>query len=113
LRYSVQDSLEAGVPFVVTFATPEFCVSRVCGPVVDVVDLVRSEFEETGVRFIQVEIYQDNQPDLGVNQWVAEWNLNSEPWTFLVDGDGIIQGRFEGAFSADELRQAVAEKLPG
>ena len=35
-----RDSLEAKVPFVVTFATPKFCSSRTCGPVVDVVEEV-------------------------------------------------------------------------
>ena len=113
LRYSIEDSVEDGVPFVVTFATPEFCVSRVCGPVVDVVDEVRVEFEDTDVRFIQVEIYQENNPGLGVNEWVGEWMLNSEPWTFLVGPDGVITGRFEGAFSADELREAVQAQLIG
>ena len=38
LRYSVRDSLAAHVPFVLTFATPRWCSSRTCGPVVDVVD---------------------------------------------------------------------------
>ena len=32
LRYSVAESLKAGVPFVVAFATPAFCQSRTCGP---------------------------------------------------------------------------------
>ena len=41
LRYSVADSLDDRAPFVVAFATPKFCTSRACGPVVDVVDHVR------------------------------------------------------------------------
>ena len=41
LQYSVADSLSAKVPFVVTFATPKFCSSRTCGPVVDVVEEVQ------------------------------------------------------------------------
>ena len=44
LRYSWRDSLDAGVPFVVVFATPQFCVSRVCGPTVEVVQKAAQEF---------------------------------------------------------------------
>ncbi|MDQ2984926.1 MAG: hypothetical protein M3R70_13540 [Actinomycetota bacterium] len=51
LRHSVSESLAARAPFVVTFATPRFCVSRTCGPIVDVVDAVRRSFEPQGIRF--------------------------------------------------------------
>ena len=36
-RASVAEALAANEPFVVTFATPLYCQSRTCGPVVDVV----------------------------------------------------------------------------
>src|SRR2546430_12366879 len=39
-------SLHAHVPFVLVFATPAFCTSRTCGPVVDVVDAIRKRSEE-------------------------------------------------------------------
>ena len=111
LQYSVKESLEAGVPFVVTFATPKFCVSRVCGPVVDIVDAVRKKFESSDVRFIHVEVFQSNDPQQGYNQWMQEWNLPTEPWTFLVDGTGKIRARFEGLITAGELEQAVRDEL--
>jgi hypothetical protein len=112
LRYSVADSLKAHAPFVVTFATPAFCTSRACGPVVDVVDAVRKRFGGTGVRFIHIEIYRDNQPP-ETNQWVNEWRLRTEPWTFLVGRDGRIKARFEGSVSVDELNAAVRRYLVG
>jgi hypothetical protein len=111
LRHSVADSLEAKVPFVVTFATPKFCSSRVCGPVVEVVGEVARRLEGDGVRFIHVEVYEGNDPAQGLNQWMQEWNLPTEPWTFVVDGSGTIVDRFEGTFSVDELETSVREKL--
>src|SRR6185295_12886413 len=60
LQYSVADSLAAKVPFVVTFATPKFCTSRTCGPVVDVVEEVQHRLDGERVRFIHVEVYADN-----------------------------------------------------
>ena len=113
LRYSVADSLEAKVPFVVTFATPKFCASRTCGPVVDVVEEVARRFEGENVRFIHVEVFEDNDPAKGYNRWLREWKLRTEPWTFLVDRDGMIVARFEGTVSVDELETAVREKLAG
>jgi hypothetical protein len=107
LRYSVARSLQAHVPFVVTFATPRYCSSRTCGPVVDVVDQVRRRFPGGAVRFIHVEIYRDNDPRKGENRWVREWQLPSEPWTFLVGRDGRIKAKFEGPVSARELELAV------
>ena len=107
LRYSVADSVRRHAPFVVTFATPAFCSSKTCGPVVDVVDHVRKEFAGSGVRFIHVEIYKDNNPSKGFNRWVGQWQLPTEPWTFIVGRDGRIKAKFEGALSVGELAAAV------
>lgn len=107
LGSSIAGSLAARAPFVVVFATPKFCQSRTCGPVVDVVDSVRKRFARRGVRFIHVEIYRGNDPQNGLNRWVKEWRLPSEPWTFAVGRDGRIKAKFEGSVSARELAAAV------
>jgi hypothetical protein len=107
LRYSVADSLAAGVPFVVTFATPAFCESRTCGPVVDIVEEVERRSRGTGVRFIHVEVYEDNDPVKGLNRWMKEWHLRTEPWTFVVGADGRVVERFEGPVSVRELERSV------
>ncbi len=109
--YAIAESLRAHVPFVVTFATPRYCSSRTCGPVVDVVDQIRRRFANRAIRFIHVEIYQDNDPRKGENRWVREWRLPSEPWTFLVGRDGRIKGKFEGSVSVRELESAVRDLL--
>ena len=111
LRYSVAQSIAAHRPFVVVFATPKFCTSRTCGPVVGVVRSVGRRFRGRGLRFIHVEIYQDNDPALGRNQWVKEWHLPTEPWIFLVGADGRIKAKFEGAVSVAELAAAVRSRL--
>jgi hypothetical protein len=111
LRYSVADSLAAHKPFVLVFATPKFCSSRTCGPVVDVVDAVRTRFSRTGIRFIHVEIYKDNDPAKGFNRWVQEWHLPTEPWVFLIDRHGRIRGKFEGSVATAELVDAVRKDL--
>ncbi len=107
-QVSVARALAAHEPFVVAFATPQYCQSRTCGPVVDVVSAVRKRASSKGVRFIHVEISKDNDPAKGVNQWVTQWRLPTEPFTFVVDRKGVIRTKFEGAFSAAELARAVA-----
>jgi hypothetical protein len=108
-RSSVAAALAAKAPFVLAFATPKYCTSRTCGPVVDVVTDVRHKHEGEGIRFIHVEIYEDNDPTKGENRWVKQWNLPSEPWVFLVGADGTIKARFEGTVSVGELDAAVKQ----
>lgn len=111
LRTSVAAALAAHTPFVVTFATPRYCESRICGPVVDVVNQVRKRYADTPVRFIHVEIYKDNNPSKGRNRWVEQWHLPGEPWTFLVGRDGRIKAKFQGSVSTHELGEAIRRVL--
>ena len=107
LHPTVAAALAAKKPFVVTFATPLYCQSRTCGPVVQVVQAVAKRWQGKGVDFIHVEIYKDNDPAKGTNRWVNQWNLPTEPFTFVVDRTGIIRTKIEGAFSTGELDAAV------
>jgi hypothetical protein len=111
LRYSVAASLDAHRPFVVSFVSPAFCDSRTCGQVVDVVDAVRKRFSSRGLRFIHVEAYRDNDPRKGFNRWMRQWDLPSQPWTFLVGSNGRVMAKFEGGLSEAELTAAVRKTL--
>ena len=110
-RSSVADALADRAPFVLVFATPKYCTSRTCGPVVDVVSTVRRDHAGAGIRFIHVEIYEGNDPTRGENRWVREWKLPSEPWVFLVGPDGKVRDRFEGTVSVRELEASVRKHL--
>jgi hypothetical protein len=106
-RHSIAENLRDGRPFVVVFATPKFCTSRTCGPVVEVVSAVRQRHAAAELDFVHVEIYEGNDPAKGENRWVREWKLPSEPWVFLVGADGRVRARFEGPVSVRELDAAV------
>jgi hypothetical protein len=108
---SVAQALAAREPFVLAFATPKFCTSRTCGPIVDVVSRVRKQSSGTGVHFVHVEVFKGNDPAQGYNRWVRQWGLQSEPWVFLVGRDGRIKAKFEGPVSVRELRAAVESSL--
>ena len=52
-------------PIILLFATPQFCQSRVCGPVVDVAEQVKQLYGDKAA-FIHMEIFEDNDPDKGL-----------------------------------------------
>jgi hypothetical protein len=95
-------------PVVLVFATPQLCVSRVCGPVVDVAAQVKGAVGDR-VAFIHNEIYNGNDTSKGFRPQVRAYHLPTEPWTFVIDRRGRVSSRFEGALSVGELQRAVAK----
>ncbi|MFN8218051.1 MAG: thioredoxin family protein [Solirubrobacterales bacterium] len=99
-------------PIVLVFATPALCQSRVCGPVVDVAQQVADKYGDEA-EFIHMEVYNDNNPEKGVRPQLRAFGLQTEPWTFLIDRDGVVRDRIEGAYGVFELEQALKKILPG
>ncbi len=95
-------------PVVLTFATPQLCQSRVCGPVVDVVLQAKSAVGDD-VAFVHQEVFKDNKVEGGVRPQLGAWRLATEPWTYVIDREGIVSARFEGAMSVGELERAIAK----
>ena len=93
-------------PIVLLFATPQFCESRVCGPVVDVAEQVKQVYGDE-VAFIHMEIYEDNDPSNSVRPQVSAFHLPTEPWLFAIGRDGRITAEIEGAFGVEELTRVV------
>jgi hypothetical protein len=93
-------------PIILLFATPQFCQSRVCGPVVDVAEQVKQLYGDKAA-FIHMEIYKDNDPTKGANEQVRTFRLPSEPWLFAIERDGTIGEVIEGAFGVEALTKAV------
>lgn len=95
-------------PTVLLFSTPALCTSRVCGPMVDIEEQVKSE-TDADIAFIHQEVYNDNDPNKGVRPQLTDYGLKTEPWLFVVDKDGRVSTRIEGAFSVADLKDAVAK----
>lgn len=115
---SIAAAIAAKEPFIVVFATPKFCVSAQCGPTLDRVKPVAAANPDLTV--INVEPYELEDVEgqlqpvltndaLTLVQAARDWRLLSEPWIFVVDGDGIVTASFEGIVSEAELQAAVAE----
>jgi hypothetical protein len=99
-------------PIMLLFATPQFCQSRVCGPVVDVAQQLQHEDGDKAA-FIHMEIYNENDPGKHARPQVRAFDLPSEPWLFAIDSRGIVSSAIEGAIGVERmtaaLNKAVAE----
>ena len=95
-------------PVALLFATPALCQSRVCGPVVDVLAQAQSEDTSGKAAYITNEIYEENRVDRGLRSQPAAYRIPTEPWLFVLDANGKVVDRIEGAFSVDEVKRAVA-----
>jgi hypothetical protein len=106
---TVKEAIESGRPSVITFATPGFCASRLCAPVVDSVKAVYAD-HAADANFIHVEIYETFNP-LTYGPEMEQWGLPSEPWTFVLDDEGTVTHRFGGPVSPRELSAALTPLL--
>ena len=95
-------------PVVLIFATPQLCQSRVCGPVVDLVEQEKAKGEDDDVSFIHMEVFNENRIDKGIRPQMVAFHLLSEPWLFTFNRSGKVAARIEGAFSERELADAIA-----
>jgi hypothetical protein len=98
-------------PIILLFATPQFCQSRVCGPVVDIAEQVKQLYGDRAA-FIHMEIYENNEPPKTRPQ-VRAFHLPTEPWLFAINRQGTVRAALEGAFGVDELTRVVKEVTAG
>ena len=70
------------------------------------------------MNFVHIEVME--RPDLvlvgrgrtgGAGGGPREWRLPTEPWVFLIDGDGLVFDRFEGFSPRFELEESVRRLL--
>ena len=116
-RITISEALDSPEPLLVAFATPAYCRTATCGPQMNIVKDLKNKYADR-MNFIHVEVY-DNPAEIrerGISAAriapaLAEWGLPSEPWTFIVDGGGIVRAKYEGFVNADELEAALAGLL--
>ena len=122
-QLSEDQALVQHKPFVLVFATPAFCTSRVCGPTLEAVKAVAKG--EPGMTFIQVEPYLMNyangtlQPILGSgnslqpNAATTAWGIQAEPWVYVVDASGTVTASYEAVVVPAELTAAIDKVKSG
>lgn len=115
-QLSINEALKQGKPLVVVFATPAFCVSATCGPQLEELAKVKDVIG-TRANFIHVDVFEDphliegGRPTGDLVPAVLEWGLPTEPWTFIVDKNGLISAKFEQLATATEIEIKLLEIL--
>lgn len=105
------DAAGNGRPTVLLVATPGFCQTDICGPVVDLLIDVGEARDDLDL--IHCEVYVDPSefagggfPDLVPA--VEALALPYEPALFVADADGTIVARLDTTFDRSELADALA-----
>lgn len=111
---TIADALSTGKPLVVAFATPAFCETRFCGPVME--EVIQPLHRDYGARveFIHVEpfdVKKARNGELVAVPAMAEWGLTTEPWVFVVNPGGSVAARFEGVVTREELESVLVTVL--
>ena len=115
-QMTIAQAVSSGRPTVVTFATPAFCQTATCGPQVEVVVSIKDRHKEQA-NFIHVEVF-DNPKEMNedfskarLSPIMGEWGLLVEPFTFVLDSNGLVANKYEGFVTEVELEAALAETL--
>ncbi len=117
---SFDEAVASGQPTVISFSTPAYCQSGTCGPQTEVLSELDEKYKGKA-SFIHVEIFDNPEemlaagdPSLGVESSIIhEWEFHTEPWTFVVDGSGIVVGRFESFVTFAEIDEYLVPVLAG
>lgn len=107
---SLDAALGSGKPVIVTFGTPAFCTSQLCGPEVEVLqDIAKENIGKA--HFIHVEIYRDDNEDTVRAQIRAPgplaWKVVEEPATYFIGTDKIVKERILGPADRATFRDAT------
>ncbi len=111
---NLADSLAAGRPVLVLVSTPRFCVSAVCGPVLEV--LVEAAGGRDDIDVIHVEPYANPEDVDSIalatpSQLVASYGMEFEPALFAANGAGMLVDRLDAIYDRKELDAAIALAL--
>ena len=113
---TVADAMDSGKPTVVVFASPAFCTNAVCGPQVEVLSNISDQFGAQA-NYIHVDLFENPheiQGDLTraiLSPLLEEWGLVSQEWSFVLDSEGLITGRFENFAPESELIDSLRDAL--
>jgi len=107
---TLAEALAEGTPIALLVATPAFCATAVCGPVLDVLLAVQEQVPE--VRFLHSEVYAnplavDNVAQATPTELTDALGLTYEPSLFLVGADGVLIDRLDNIYDETEALESI------
>jgi len=108
---TIADGLARHQAMILYFGEPGRCVSRTCGPTVQLLQQLAPQYP--GRLLIEHIEVHDPAPGEAFNPVYVGFGLTSEPWVYFVNAQGVVSDRFEGPVSIEQLRDAAEGTLAG
>ncbi len=113
---SLDAALAGKKPVAYLVATPKFCQTGICGPVLEVLEKTAPAYDGK-ITFIHQEVYRsakeaaEKGTAAPLAPQVEQLHIQSEPVLFITDSSGVIRHRIDTAYSQTELRAALDDVL--
>jgi hypothetical protein len=103
---ALTQALKSGKPVAYLIATPAFCQTGVCGPILDFVVAAHNRVGDKAV-MVHAEVYTDltaSKPTPAVDAY----HMTFEPCLWITDGTGKVVERLDFVFDEGEIDGALA-----
>src|SRR5208337_3497393 len=100
-EYSVDQALASGKPVLLEFATPAHCT-----PCDRQLQMIKSLLEKYQDKMIFIHMDQYDNPEA-----YKAYGVPGDPWTFVIDGHGVVRFEQAGSMLYNELENAIQSAL--
>jgi len=100
-QYSVDQALASGKPVLLEFATPAHCT-----PCDRQLQMIKSLLQKYQGKMIFIHMDQYDSPEA-----YKAYRVPGDPWTFVIDGRGVVRFQQAGAMLYSELENAIQSAL--
>jgi thiol-disulfide isomerase/thioredoxin len=100
-QYSVDQALASGKPILLEFATPAHCT-----PCDRQLQMIKSLLQKYQGKMIFIHMDQYNNPEA-----YKAYRVPGDPWTFVIDGRGVVRFQQAGSMLYNELENAIQSAL--
>ena len=113
-KFKLSEALNHNKLIIVFFLSPNFCKTATCFPQLDVLKKLKSKYHDK-ITFIHVEVYENphlikgNLKNAKISSVLNEWNIKSEPYTFLIDENNYLFRKFQGYVSYEEIENYIVK----
>jgi len=100
-QYSVDQAIASGKPVLLEFATPAHCT-----PCDRQLQMIKSLMQKYQARMIFIHMDQYDDPEA-----YRAYHVPGDPWTFVIDGRGVVRFQQAGSMLYNELEEAIQSVL--
>lgn len=100
-QYSIDQALLTGKPVVLEFATPGHCTN--CDEQLQMLKAILDKYQDQMI-FVHIDQYENPQA-------YKAYQVMGDPWTFIIDKNGIVRFERAGRMLYSELDEAIKQIL--